>query len=328
MFDDSLLDDPVALLAKGERVRALALTGARIRLEHTDELLDIASHLGGVRPRSVVAIGAEARLIRAVVEPSCPVPCVAWPMTVLPPWAGPLDLVIVLAGADARLLPACVEAHKRGCWLLVVAPQGCPILDESVSMEMLPTHQDDPFVSALLALKVLDLLDLGPGLDLEDTAAALDAVAETCGPRHGLEVNPAKNLACALADVVPLLWGGSVLAARASRRVAEALRDVTGLPVLAADEHALAPLLLKSEPRDLFADPVEGGPDVTRFCLLILDDEEYVPYGVDLARLAESRDVRVETIRCMDGNPVERYASLLHQGLFAAAYLDLATVRE
>ncbi|MCL2481820.1 MAG: hypothetical protein FWF43_00085 [Propionibacteriaceae bacterium] len=322
------MDDPVALQAKGERVHALALAGARLRLEDTDDLSEVATHLGGLRPRSVLVLGAEARLIRAVVEPSCPVPCIAWPMTVLPPWAGPLDLVIILAGADSRLLPACVEAHKRGCWLLVVAPDGCPILDESVSIEMLSVHQDDPFVSALLALKVLDLLHLGPGLDLDDTAAVLDSVAETCGPRYGLEVNPAKNLACALADTVPLLWGGSVLAARASRRVAEALREVTGLPVLAADEHALAPLLLKSEPRDLFADPVEGGTDATRFCLLVLDDEEYVPYGVDLARLAESRDVRVETIRYPDGNPVERYACLLHQGLFAAAYLDLATVRE
>ena len=328
MFDDALLDDPEALDLRGEKLRRLALAGARLRLDHTEEMEAVASGLGGVRPRAVLVIGAEARLVRAVVEPVSPVPCVAWAMTALPPWAGPLDLVIVLAGSDSRLLPACLEALKRGSLLFVVAPQGSPILDESASAAMIPTHEDDPFTSALLVLKVLDLLGLGPSLDLDEVADALDAVADDCGPRHGLETNPAKNLACALADVVPLVWGGSVLAARASRRVAEALREATALPALAAEDEALLPLIEGSRPRDLFADPFEDGSVGLGFCLLILDDGEYPLKGVDLARVARSRNIRVESIRCDHGNPVLRYAGLLHQGLFAACYLDLATVRE
>jgi len=328
MFDDALLDDADALGLRGEKLRRLALAGARLRGNHAEEMAMVASGLEGVRPRSVLVIGAEARLIRAVVEPFSPVPCVAWAMATLPPWAGPLDLVIVLAGSDSRLLPACLEALKRGSLLFVVAPQGSPILDESSSVAMIPTQEDDPFVSALLVLKVLDLLGLAPGLDLDEVADTLDAISETCGPRHGLDNNPAKNLACALADVVPLVWGGSVLAARASRRVAEALREATGLPALAADDEALLPLIAGSRPRDLFADPFEDGSLSMGFCLLILDDGEYPLRGVDLARIAESRNIRVEYIRCTHGNPVLRYAGLLHQGLFAAGYLGLATVRE
>ena len=328
MFDDALLDDPEALSLKGDNLRHLALAGARLRRDHTDEMVSVVDGLSGMRPRSVLVIGAEARLIRAVVEPFCPVPCVAWAIPGLPPWAGPLDLVIVLAGLDSRLLPSCLEALKRGSLLFVVAPQGSPLLDESPSVAMIPTQEDDPLVSAMLVLKVLDMLGLGPELDLDEVADTLDSVAQTCGPRYGLEVNPAKNLACALADVVPLIWGGSVLAARASRRVAEAVREATALPALAADDEDLLPLVIGSHPRDLFADPFEDQKASMSVCLLILDDGEYSLQGVNLAQIAQSRGVRVEHIRTTRSNPVLRYVDLLYQGLFAAGYLGLATVKE
>ena len=51
-------------------------------------------------------------------------------------------------------------------------------------------------------------------------------VAESASPHHDLAVNEAKDLACALADAEPLLWGGSVLAARASRRLAQWMRSL------------------------------------------------------------------------------------------------------
>ena len=60
-----------------------------------------------------------------------------------------------------------------------------------------------------------------------------------------------------LADAQPLVWGGSVLAARASRRVAEALRAASGRAALAADADALLPMLESVAPRDPFADPFE-----------------------------------------------------------------------
>ena len=327
MFDDALLDD-AEILQGSDKLRHLALAGARLRYDHTDEMALVVEGLSGIRPRSVLVTGAEARLVRAVVEPFCPVPCVAWAMPGLPPWAGPLDLVIVLAGLDSRLLPSCLEALKRGSLLFVVAPQGSPLLDESPSMAMIPTQDDDPFTAALLVLKVLDLLGLGPELDMDEVANALDSVAETCGPRYGLEANPAKNLACALADHVPLIWGGSVLAARASRRVAEALREATALPALAAEDEALLPLILGSRPRDVFADPFEDESGAMDFCLLILDDGQYALKAIDLAQIAEARNLRVEYIRSALGNPVVRYAELLYQGLFAAAYLGLATVKD
>lgn len=68
-------------------------------------------------------------------------------------------------------------------------------------------------------------------------------VAESASPHHDLAVNEAKDLACALADAEPLLWGGSVLAARASRRLAQWMRRATGRIALSADSAALRPVI-------------------------------------------------------------------------------------
>ena len=76
-----------------------------------------------------------------------------------------------------------------------------------------------------------------------------------------------------LAEVQPLVWGGSVLAARASRRVAEALRAASGRAALAADADALLPILEAVAPRDPFADPFEDAVSADRRpCLVLLDD--------------------------------------------------------
>ena len=328
MFDDSALEDPHAMMLRGEYITTLALAGARLRSERSEEMSAIVAALQPVPPRSILVMGAEARLIRAIVECSAPVPCVAWQSETLPAWTGPLDLVIVLGGTDSRWVLPCREAIKRGAMVFIVAPQDSDIVADSRSAPRLTTTGDDGFLSALLALKVLDLLNLGLVLDLDEVADTLDEVADRCGPRHGLENNPAKNCACALADAVPLVWGGSSLAARASRRVAEALREATGLPALAADASALLPLIQSAHPRDVFADPFEENLSRLEFSLLVLDDGDCSSQRENLARIAQEHCVRMETITFTHDNPVVRYAGLLHQGLFAAGYLGLATMKE
>ena len=74
-------------------------------------------------------------------------------------------------------------------------------------------------------------------------AQALDDVAIACSPYRDLAVNPAKMLAIALADSTPLVWGGSVLAARAARRVAESIRRSSGRTALAGDAEHLLPVI-------------------------------------------------------------------------------------
>ena len=90
-------------------------------------------------------------------------------------------------------------------------------------------------------------------------AEALDEVAIACSPHRDLAVNPAKMLAIALADANPLVWGGSVLAARAARRVAESIRRASGRTALAGDAEHLLPVLEAARPRDVFDDPFADG---------------------------------------------------------------------
>ncbi len=105
-FDESRLDDEAALATADVRLRELAEAGARVRREATEAEAGVAAAVATARdaqrPRAIVAAGPDSRLLRAVLEPWCPVPFVAWPGPALPGWAGGLDLVVVLApdGSD------------------------------------------------------------------------------------------------------------------------------------------------------------------------------------------------------------------------------------
>jgi hypothetical protein len=331
VFDDARLDDPDALAAADLELRRLAEAGARVRREVGACAETLASFAGDDLPRAVVAAGAEARLLRAVLEPSCPVPFVAWPGPGLPGWAGGLDTVVVIArsSGDTAATSAVAEATRRGCGLVLAADPHSAIAELAASRHtsLLPTTTGDSMAAAVALLKALHALGLGPDVEAETVAKALDDVAVQCSPFVSVAANPAKELAIALADASPLLWGGSVLAARAARRIAEAMRRATGRTALAADAEHLLPVLDAVAPRDVFADPFDDVPVPVRPVLLVLDD------GTDAAQIreergrllsaAESAGVRVETLRAEQGSSTARYASLLSHGSYAAAYVGV-----
>ncbi|HEX6517554.1 MAG TPA: SIS domain-containing protein [Nocardioidaceae bacterium] len=340
LFDESLLDDEAALGRADDVLRPLAEAGSRVRREAgaAAEAIEAAvqAAAGDARPRAVVAAGPDSRLLRAVLEPWCPVPFVAWPGPSLPGWAGALDLVVVLApaGGDSGTASAVAEAVRRGCQLVVACPPHSVVAEHAQGRHttVLPTSLGDQLATAVVMLEFLDRLDLGPDADAEAVAAALDEVAIDCSPYRDLSTNPAKLLAIALADATPLLWGGTVLAARAARRVAESVRRASGRTALAADAEHLLPVVAAASARDVFADPFSDADDGDlRPALVILDD------GSDEASVREQRGrlnlaaqehgVRVETLTSEAPTEVARYASLLAQGTYAAAYLAVGLGR-
>ncbi len=336
VFDDSWLDDRQALESADPILRRLAEAGARIRREIADASEPIDELRGLPRPRAVIAAGSEARFIRAMLEPVCPVPFVAWPTHGLPGWVGALDLVVVMAsdGAQAGLIATVHETVRRGAQLLIACPRISTIAEHSGSRStvILPTATADPLAAAIVMLDGLHELQLGPEVHPASVADAMDQVAEDCSPFADVSVNPAKDLAMALAELQPLVWGGSVLAARASRRVAEALRAASGRAALAADADALLPILEAVSPRDPFADPFEDAVSADRRpCLVLLDDGNNDSLiRSDHARLvaaAERNDIRVCTIAHWQGSDVERYATLLQTGMFASVYLSVGLGR-
>ncbi|HYH35220.1 MAG TPA: SIS domain-containing protein, partial [Nocardioides sp.] len=290
---------------------------------------------GEQRPRAVIAAGPDSRLLRAVLEPWCPVPFVAWPGPSLPGWAGGLDLVVVLAPDGGHSSASAVaEAVRRGCQLVVACPPACSVADHAVGRwsSILPTTSGDQLATAVVMLEFLERVQLGPRVDSERVAAALDEVAIACSPHRDLAVNPAKMLAIALADATPVVWGGSVLAARAARRVAESLRRASGRTAIAGDAEHLLPVLEAAAPRDVFVDPFADEPRELRPMLVVLDDGSEEPLVREergrLQAAAASRGVRVETLTTDAPTEVARYASLFLSGSYAAEYLRLGLVEE
>ena len=339
-FDESRLDDGEVLETGDGVLRALAESGARVRraaddaAEATAEAVTRAEELA--RPRAVIAAGPDSRLLRAVLEPWCPVPFVAWPGPALPGWAGSLDLVVVLApdGADTGTASAVAEAVRRGCQVVVACPPTSLVADHAAGRwsTILPTTTRDQLATAVVVLEYLDRVSLGPRADAEQVAEALDAVAIGCSPHRDLAINPAKMLAIALADTNPLVWGGSVLAARAARRVAESIRRASGRTALAGDAEHLLPVLEATRPRDVFDDPFADGAGDLRPMLLVLDDGAEEPVVREhrgrLQAAAAARGVRVETVTTDAPTEVARYASLLLSGTYAAEYLRIGLVED
>lgn len=338
-FDDGLLDDEDALRRADHVLRELADSGARVRRQAVaaaERLAEASERVAESRPRAIVAAGPDSRLLRAVLEPVCPVPFVAWPNAGLPGWAGSLDLVVVLApeGSDPTTARAVAEAVRRGCPLVVAAPDGSLVAQHVPGRysTLLPTVTDDPLATAVVMLQLLDRLGLGPSTDPDLVAAALDEVAVTCSPYKDLAVNPAKILASGIADSNPLLWGGTMLAARAARRIAESIRRATGRASLAADAEHLLPVLRAARPADVFADPFADSTEETRPSLVLLDDGSDDPgveeTRVELLEAAQEHGVRVEKVAVGNGGDVARYAALLATGTFAAEYLRVGYGRD
>ena len=139
-------------------------------------------------------------------------------------------------------------------------------------------------------------------------------------------------LAIALADSTPLVWGGSVLAARAARRVAESVRHASGRTALAGDAEHLLPVISAAAAPDLFADPFDDDGEGARPPALVLLDD-----GAEGASIREQRGrltaaarehgVRVETVASDATTDLARYAELLATGTYAAAYLGVGLSR-
>ncbi|UMG93179.1 SIS domain-containing protein [Nocardioides sp. TF02-7] len=339
-FDESRLDDEIALGAADLRLRTLAESGSRIRREAgaaAEAIAEAVERASDARPRAVIAAGPDSRLLRAVLEPWCPVPFVAWPSAGLPGWAGSLDLVVVLApeGSDTGSASAVAEAARRGCQVVVACPRDSMVAEHAAGRwsSVLPTSTGDQLATAVVMLSFLHRVDLGPSSDPTEVAEALDAVAIACSPHRDISINPAKMLAICLADANPLVWGGSVLAARAARRVAESIRRTSGRTALAGDAEHLLPVIEAARPRNVFADPyADGAGSDRRPLLVVLDDGVADPVGAEQrARLEEAalaRDVRVEAVTADTGGEVARYASLLLHGTYAAEYLRLGLVAD
>ncbi len=343
LFDDGALENPAMLATVDGPLRRLAQTGADVRQAAVGLGEGLRPDALPARPRAVLAAGPDGRLLRAVLETTCPVPFVAWPFAHLPGWAGPLDLVVVpatigRARADSELVPVLTEALRRGCLVVLATPATSALREASAaaptsSVIHLPVSTEEPLALAVPVLALLHRWGLGPRVEPEEVARALDEVAVACGPAAETAGNQAKELAIGLAEAVPVVWGGSVLAARAARRVAESLRTASGRPAVAGETGQVLPLLRAAPPRDPFADPFSDPLDeveqaAQRPALVVMDDGRDDPAVtetlVEEARRHDVRVLRVQAVADDLGSDLARYAALVMTGRYASVYLALA----
>jgi glucose/mannose-6-phosphate isomerase len=358
-LDLDRLDDVAAMAAcdPHDMLRAVATSAAQVRASLTasreSSLRAIAVE---TRPRALVVAGMGGSgicgdVLASVAGPRCPVPIVVHRGYGLPGWVGAADLVVAVScsGSTAETLTVAAEAARRGSRLLGV---GAP--DSALEMQCLTAHGSfvpvamelSPrsslwalAVPALVAAERLGLVDLGPqDAGLEAAAIRLESVAGACGPDRESFLNPAKLLATELAGTLAMVWGsgqvGGVAAQRAVCQLAENAKVPAVAGVLPEANHNQVVSFdgpfarLPGDPEDdLFRDRVEDAEPVRLRLVLLRDDDGdgLASRRADVStEVAQSRGVKVTTLRAEGDSPLERLASLVCLVDFASVYLGIA----
>lgn len=368
-IDEARLDDVAMLEETDQRsaLRTLATAGAQVRraLVAAEES-GLAAWSAQDRPRAVIvaALGGSAvvaEVLELLAGPHAPVPVVTRHGGPLPGWVGALDLVIGVSqsGRASGPLSLVAEAGRRGAQVLTIGAEDSPLAD--VSRRSRGTHVAVPLSTpssrtalwslltpVLVAADRLGIVE-APAAALEEVTGILDDRAEECRPSSESFVNPAKELALALSDSVPVVLGDGPLTGVAAARMAAMLARTARLPAMhgtlpddAAQvvacfdgPHAAGGAGGPSGAGDIFADPFLDGPSTLPLSLFLLRDVEpdptaLTPAAVDrenlasaIAESARESGVRVRELRALGSGPLARLASLVSLADYAATYAAL-----
>lgn len=346
------LDDVAAVEGADpeQMLRAVASSAAQAR-EAVARAADAGlERLETGRPRAVVVAGMGGSgiagdVLAAAVGTGCPVPVVGHRGYGLPGWVGAADLVLAVScsGGTAETLSATEEAIRRGARLVTVGAVGSALADRGEQARAphvaVPGGRQPRASVWALSVPLVLVADhlglLGEPLAVEATAERLEAVAEQCNPGRDSLVNPAKELALALAGSLPAVWGASPLAGVAAYRFACQLAENAKLPAVwgVLPEAAHNQVVAYDGPwapgqRDIFADPdpEPAAATVLSQVLLRSSADEHAEVGrlaAAAAALADVRGVRVASLVAEGASRLERLASLVCLTDYASVYLAL-----
>jgi glucose/mannose-6-phosphate isomerase len=233
-------------------LRQVASSGAQVRtaLRACAEA-DLSALTPDVRPRAVVVTGSGGAggaafacdVLTAICGTGSPVQVTGVSGYQLPGWIGAADLVVAVSrsGHTAESLALAAEAARRGCGLVGVGAPGSPLreLVGQARGAYVPVTTVGPARAMAWAL-TMPLLVVASRLGVarideasyEAAATAMEDVSHQCRPSSESFVNPAKSLALDLVGRLPVIWGGSALAAAAARRFASQLAANAKYPAL------------------------------------------------------------------------------------------------
>ena len=236
----------------GGMLRQVASSAAQVRtaLRACAEA-DLSALSQDTRPRAIVVAGSGGAggsafacdALAAICGLGSPVQVTGVSGYQLPGWVGAADLVITVSrsGHTAEALALAGEAARRGCDLvgvsaadsalreLVAQARGTFIPVTTVGpARAMPWALTVPLLVAAERLGVARIDDTA----YETAAVAMEDVSHQCRPSSESFVNPAKSLALDLVGRLPLIWGGSPVAAAAARRFASQLAANAKYPAL------------------------------------------------------------------------------------------------
>jgi hypothetical protein len=246
---EEVLDDVELLRARDPRGLLPAVAGAGPQVRETARLTEeagLARATSGGRPRGLVVVARRegaiaASVLRALLGPASPVTVDVVPGPALPVWMGPSDVAVIATrtGAGRYAVAPAYEAARRGVAVVGIGAEGAPLHAACASARApyvpLPASRvQHATLWSLLTPMLLLATELGllPAdvADTEAVAGALDEIAADCGPARESFTNPAKTLALALLDALPVIAAEGPLAGAAARRVADQLATLAGLP--------------------------------------------------------------------------------------------------
>lgn len=314
------LDDVEALVAadRDGLLRAAATAGAQVRataaaLEEGE--LDSLRTDGPPRALIWVAGRGNAETAGAVLAAAFGA-SVAAPIVVaseVPPWIGPLDVLIVAGDdpGDPALVNAVATGVRRGAGVVVAAPYEGPLRDVAAGRAVaLPPRvwvPDDFGLVRYLAvgLATLNAVDPAMRVDLAALADELDAEALRNSAGRDLFTNPAKALAEQMSDREVVLAGDSAATLAVARhcaaillRVAQQVVAAAGLAdALVALRTGLAGTAAADRERSIFHDEQIDGPLPRRVRTFVLTTDAERPVvvartaGLDGVDVISAQDV-------------------------------------
>ena len=218
--------DPSRMLDAVLRLPAQCAEGYRAGREASD--LPSADSATSIVVCGMGGSGVAGDVLAALYRGRLGIPVVAVKDFTLPEFCGKDTLVICssYSGSTAETLACFHEAMERGCRVLAVTSGG-ELAWRAEAAEMgvvsIPGGLQPRCAIGYLVFAVLGALEEAGALprleaDVSYCAAALGRVAAEVAPDHPTGVNPAKALATAIGDRVPVVWGAEGLGAVAARR--------------------------------------------------------------------------------------------------------------
>jgi glucose/mannose-6-phosphate isomerase len=244
------LDDRAALRAAdpGGMLDTVAGLAAQCREAYATGLAtNPLPEAGGVTSIAACGMGSSAiagEVLAALAAPRVRIPVAVVRTPELPEFCGPHTLLIAssYSGETSETLGLFEEAAARGCRILSISSGGT-LGERSAEVGVGRVLVPGGFMPraafghmALGALGAIEAIGIVPSHadDVDEAVALMEEVVSESGPDAPSAANPAKALALAIGEHVPVVWGADGIASVAATRWKTQFNENAKVPAFAA----------------------------------------------------------------------------------------------